>query len=83
MGECYWWMWLEVDGGLVVHSMVVSKSTFTMNKHANAEWVWIVQVSRKILSRRNTKRNSIFVDSSYVELNSIYWVPSYVGEHSA
>ena len=19
MGECYWWMWLEVDGGLVVH----------------------------------------------------------------
>ena len=38
MGECYWWMWLEVDGGLV-HSMVVSRSTFTMNKHANAEWV--------------------------------------------
>ena len=39
MGECYWWMWLEVDGGLVVHSMVVSRSTFTMNKHANTEWV--------------------------------------------
>ena len=39
MGECYWCMWLEVDGWLVVHSMVVSKSTFTMNKHANTEWV--------------------------------------------
>ena len=55
----------DLYGWLVVHSMVVSRSTLTMNKH-DTEWVWTVQVARKTDTLKGyTKRNSIFQLTSY------------------